>query len=518
MAGKIPVELVDEVGLYVSERKVYPREQGGFFQTLRKAAVFWLLGMYYGFAWLQWDDRQAVLFDLPARKFYVFGLSFWPQDFFYLALLLIMAGLTLFFFTALAGRLWCGYACPQTVWTEVFIWMERWTEGDRNKRMKLDAAPWSRDKLLRKGSKHVLWLVFALWTGFTFVGYFTPIRDLAMRLVPFEWGGWEVFWVLFYSLATWGNAGVLREQVCKYMCPYARFQSAMFDRNTLIIAYDPMRGEPRGARKKSALASVLQRARGLLPMDVATSAVVHAAQHRSAADLNAGARATTGLVVDAQEGLPPPPVVATPEDLGDCIDCTICVQVCPTGIDIRNGLQYECIACGACVDACDSVMDKMGYPRGLIRNTTQNALDGKPSRILRPRIIVYGTLLLLLLVGFGVGIATRTPMLLDVIRDRNALYRVAADGSIENGYLLRIVNKEDRPHVFTVRIEGAPSIVLVEAGATHAAAAEEVLTVPVTLRAPAGSVTGRADLRFVVDSDAEGVQAVEETRFFGPSP
>ena len=518
MAGKIPVELVDEVGLYVSERKVYPREQGGFFQTLRKAAVFWLLGMYYGFAWLQWDDRQAVLWDLPARKFYIFGLSFWPQDFFYLALLLIMAGLTLFFFTALAGRLWCGYACPQTVWTEVFIWMERWTEGDRNKRMKLDAAPWSREKLLRKGSKHVLWLVFALWTGFTFVGYFTPIRDLAARLMPFEWGGWETFWVLFYSLATWGNAGVLREQVCKYMCPYARFQSAMFDRNTLIIAYDPMRGEPRGARKKNALASVLQRARGLLPMDIATSAVVHAAQHRSAADLKAGARATTGLVVDAQEGLPPPPEVNSPEDLGDCIDCTICVQVCPTGIDIRNGLQYECIACGACVDACDSVMDKMGYPRGLIRNTTQNALDGKPSRILRPRILVYGTLLLLLLVGFGVGIATRAPLLVDVIRDRNALYRVAADGSIENAYLLRIVNKEDRPHVFTVRIDGAPDIVLVEAGATHAAAAGEVLTVPVTLRAPAGRVRGRADLRFVVDSDAEGVQAVEEARFFGPIP
>ncbi|HQZ32715.1 MAG TPA: 4Fe-4S binding protein, partial [Arenimonas sp.] len=238
MAGKIPVELVEEVGLYVSERKVYPREQDGRFQRLRKAAVFWLLGMYYAFAWLQWDDRQAVLFDLPARKFYVFGLSFWPQDFFYLALLLIMAGLSLFFFTALAGRLWCGYACPQTVWTEVFIWMERWTEGDRNKRMKLDAGPWNADKVKRKLAKHFLWLVFALWTGFTFVGYFTPIRDLAARLVPFEWGGWEVFWVLFYSLATWGNAGVLREQVCKYMCPYARFQSAMFDRNTLIIAYD----------------------------------------------------------------------------------------------------------------------------------------------------------------------------------------------------------------------------------------------------------------------------------------
>ena len=516
MAGKIPVELVEEVGLYVSERKIYPREQDGRFQRLRKAAVIWLLGMYYAFAWLQWDDRQAVLFDLPARKFYVFGLSFWPQDFFYLALLLIIAGMTLFFFTALAGRIWCGYACPQTVWTEVFIWMERWTEGDRNKRMKLDAGPWNRERIQRKAAKHALWLVFALWTGFTFVGYFTPIRDLAARLSPFEWSGWEVFWVLFYSLATWGNAGVLREQVCKYMCPYARFQSAMFDRNTLIIAYDPMRGEPRGARRKNQLASVLERARGLLGMDVATSAVVHAAQHRSAADLKMGARATTGLVVDAQSGLPPPPVVVSPEDLGDCIDCTICVQVCPTGIDIRNGLQYECIACGACVDACDSVMDRMGYPRGLIRNTTQNALEGKPSKILRPRIWVYGIALLCLVLGSALGIATRTPLLVDAMRDRNALYRVAQDGSIENAYMLRIVNKDMNPHVFSIRIEGAPGISLVESGATHPAAAEEVLTVPLTLVAPAGLAKGRMDVRFVVSTEDGKIEVKEETRFFGP--
>ena len=518
MAVAIPVQLVDEVALYVSERKIYPREQDGRFQRLRKAAVIWLLGMYYGFAWLQWDDRQAVLFDLPARKFYVFGLSFWPQDFFYLALLLIIAGLTLFFFTALAGRIWCGYACPQTAWTEVFIWMERWTEGDRNKQMKLDAGPWNRDKLVRKGSKHVLWLLFALWTGFTFVGYFTPIRDLAARLSPFEWGGWELFWVLFYSLATWGNAGVLREQVCKYMCPYARFQGAMFDRNTLIVAYDPMRGEPRGARKKRQLGSVLERARGLLGMDVAISSVVQAAQQRSGSDLKTGARATTGLVVDAQTHLPPPPVVTVPEDLGDCIDCTICVQVCPTGIDIRNGLQYECIACGECVDACDSVMDKMGYPRGLIRNTTQNTLEGTPSRILRPRVVVYGLLLLILLAGFGYGIATRTPLLVDVMRDRNALYRVAIDGSIENAYMLRIVNKDMQPHVFTISVEGAEGIRLIESNATHPAAAEEVLTVGVTLTAPPAVAMGRMDVSFVVTAEDGNLEVKEETRFFGPQP
>ena len=236
----------DEGSYYVSERKVYPRDVSGRFDRLRKIAVAWLLGMFYGFAWLRWDGHQAVLFDLPARKFHVFGLTFWPQDFPLLALLLIIAGVSLFFFTALAGRLWCGYACPQTVWTETFLWIERWCEGDRNARIKLDAAPWSRDKLLRKGGKHVSWIVFALWTGFTFVGYFVPIRELWSRL-PFGINGWETFWILFYAFATWGNAGFLREQVCKYMCPYARFQSAMFDRNTLIIAYDAMRGEPRMA-------------------------------------------------------------------------------------------------------------------------------------------------------------------------------------------------------------------------------------------------------------------------------
>ena len=312
------------------------------------------------FPWLHWDGRQAVLFDLPARKFHVFGLTFWPQDFLFLALLLIMAALSLFFFTALAGRLWCGYACPQTVWTEVFLMMERWTEGERNQRLKLDAGPWNAEKLRRKGTKHLLWAVFALWTGFTFVGFFTPIQDLAARAWPFAWGGWETFWVLFYGFATWGNAGFLREQVCKYMCPYARFQSAMFDRNTLIIAYDPMRGEPRGARKRG-LPSVLQRARGLLDKLTAYDYVFRASQHPTAAEASANARGT--ITFDAAVAAPLPQFA--PEQLGDCVNCTICVQVCPTGIDIRNGLQYECIACGACIDGCDDVMDKLGYPQGV---------------------------------------------------------------------------------------------------------------------------------------------------------
>ena len=512
MKKSIPVEVIDDGAAYVSERKIYPREVDGPFDRLRTISVWWLLGMYYAFAWLPWGERQAVLFDLPARRFYVFGLSFWPQDFYFLALLLVMAGLLLFFVTALAGRVWCGYACPQTVWTETFLWMERFAEGDRLQRMKLDAGPWTREKILRKLAKHTMWLLFALWTGFTFVGYFTPIRELAGRAWPFAWGGWETFWVLFYALATWGNAGFLREQVCKYMCPYARFQGAMFDRDTLIVAYDPMRGEPRGPRSKGKLASVLERARGLLPLDIATAAVVDAAHRGKRTD----AMVSTALVVDAQTGLPPPPVAAVPEDLGDCIDCTMCVQVCPTGIDIRNGLQYECIACGACVDACDSVMAKMGYPRGLIRNTTQNALEGRPTRILRPRVLVYGTALVLAAVAFVAGIAGREPLLVDVIRDRNALYRVAVDGAIENGYQLRIVNKDARPHEYRIAVRGLHGVAVVDADRTHAAAAEEVLTVPVTLRAPAGTAQGGRDIVFVVESVDGTLRREEDSRFFGP--
>ena len=458
MGRPIPSALADDgSAMYVSERKIHPRDVDGRYQRLRMLAVFVLLGMYYLFPWLEWQGRQAVLFDLAARKFYVFSLSFWPQDFIFLALGLVMAGLSLFFFTTLAGRLWCGYACPQTVWTEVFLWMERWTEGDRSQRLKLDRAPWSAAKLRRKGAKHLLWLVFALWTGFTFVGFFTPIRGLAQDLLPFGWSGWETFWVLFYALATWGNAGVLREQVCKYMCPYARFQSAMFDRDTLIISYDAERGEPRGARRK-------------------------------------------GTHVEGQ---------------GDCIDCTICVQVCPTGIDIRDGLQYECIACGACIDACDEVMDKVGSPRGLVRYATPNGLEGKPARLLRPRVLVYGGLLLLLLAGTVAGIALREPLIVDVIRDRQ-LFREVAGGGVENSYTLRLVNKEGRAHRFAVALEGDPALQLL-APATVLAAPEEVVTVPVTVRAARRAVRGGRDIRFVVRDLDSGLQVREKSRFFGPT-
>lgn len=518
MNRRIPLELAGDDGgsMYVSERKVYPREVSGRLNTLRVAAVFWLLGMFYVFPWLRWDGRQAVLFDLPARKFHVFGLTFWPQDFLFLALLLIIAALALFFFTALAGRLFCGYACPQTVWTEVFLWMERWTEGERNKRMRLDAGPWTREKLLRKGAKHTLWVVFALWTGFTFVGFFTPITELAERLPTLDWGGWETFWVLFYALATWGNAGFLREQVCKYMCPYARFQSAMFDRNTLIIAYDPMRGEPRGPRRRG-LGSVAQRARGLLDQIVAYDYVFRAALHPTAADnrVQAAGTITLGGIGEVAEPLPK---FAT-EALGDCIDCTMCVQVCPTGIDIRNGLQYECIACGACIDACDDVMDKMGFERGLIRYSTQNAIDNKPTRVLRPRVLVYGALLLVLSVAWVAGVNMRSPLIVEVLRDRNALYRAVGGGEVENDYTIKLVNKTDQAGTYRIVIEGgAPGIELRGSGldAVHAGP-QQVISVPVIVVAP-DSLKGRHSLTFRVETAAGDASETVDSSFFGPMP
>jgi cytochrome c oxidase accessory protein FixG len=378
--------------LYRKEPKVYPHKVSGRFARLRDLAMYVLLGLFYFMPWINIGGHQSVLFDLPARKFYILGLTFWPQDFIYLALLLVCAGLTLFFVTAVAGRLWCGYACPQTVWTEAFLVMERWTEGNRQQRMKLDKAPWTAEKMLRKGSKHFLWISFALWTGFTFVGFFTPIRELAVAISSWTLGPWEAFWGFFYGFATYGNAGFLREQVCKYMCPYARFQGAMFDKETLVISYDEKRGEPRGGRKKGSDSKAL--------------------------------------------------------GLGDCIGCTLCVQVCPTGIDIREGLQIECIACAACVDICDQVMDKMEYPRGLIRYTTENALQGKPSRVLRPRVFIYAILLLTLISGTLWTMTHRTPLRADLIRDRNALYRELPDGLIENVYTLKITNMDDVSHEY----------------------------------------------------------------------
>ena len=447
---------------YQAHQKIYPREVQGRFASARTFAVWVLLGVYYLLPWIELHGRQAVLFDLRARKFYVFALVMWPQDFIFLTWLLVLAALSLFFFTALAGRLWCAYACPQTVWTEVFLWIERLTEGTRQARIKLDAAPWSPAKFARKASKQLLWIGLALWTGFTFVGFFSSIRPLAASLLGGTLGPWESFWLVFYGFATYGNAGYLREQVCKYMCPYARFQSAMFDQDTLVITYDSERGEPRGARRR---------------------------------------------------GTPP-----RSSGLGDCVDCTWCVQVCPTGIDIRQGLQYECISCAACIDACDAIMDRVGYPRGLIRYTTQHALEHRTTHVLRPRVLVYGTILGLLAGGFLLALALRPTVALDVIRDRNSLYRMLDDGRVENVYTVKILNKSELNRRFALVVSGAGNLTLDPTEPDVAVGSGEVMPVVVRVRRDAYQPAGSATIHFRVTArDDARVTASHDARLLAPA-
>ena len=452
--------------IYARHQKVYPREVHGIFASLRTLGVAVLLGLYYGVAWLNWDGHQAVLLDLPARKFYIFGLTFWPQDFFYFAWLLVIAALMLFYVTSLAGRLWCGYACPQTVWTEIFLWMERKIEGSRNQQMKRDAGKMTPAKFRVKATKHFVWIAFSLFTGFTFVGYFTPIRELTTEMLKFNLGPWETFWVFFYGFATYGNAGWMREQVCIYMCPYARFQSAMFDRDTLVIAYDEQRGEPRGSRKRG---------------------------------------------TDAREA-----------GLGDCIDCTLCVQVCPTGIDIRKGLQYQCIGCAACVDVCDQVMDKMGYPKGLVRYTTEHTMQGKASHIMRPRTIMYTMILLAFMAGLVYAISQRLPLELDVIRDRNSLYRETNTGLVENVYTLKVINMDDQAHQYVLEVSGEAGglkdMQLVKDNELVEVPSGEVLNLPVSVRIDPVQLQRAANqIEFIIYArDNHELRRVEKARFLGP--
>jgi cytochrome c oxidase accessory protein FixG len=451
---------MDVVELYEIRKAIHPRAVRGWFAAWRWALVWATQLVFYGAAWLPWNGRQAVLFDIAHRKFYIFGLVFWPQDVIYLAVLLIISALSLFLFTAVAGRLWCGYACPQTVYTEIFMWIEQKVEGDRNARIKLDAAPAGPRKLALKAAKHGAWIALSLWTGFTFVGYFTPIRELGAEVLALQTGPWETFWILFYGFATYGNAGWMREQVCTYMCPYARFQSAMFDRDTMIITYDQARGEPRG--------------KGAAP--------------------------------------------AGPK--GDCVDCSICVQVCPTGIDIRDGLQYQCIGCAACIDGCDQVMEKVGRPKGLIRYSTTNAIAQKLTRAqmfrraFRPRVLVYTAILGAVVAAAGVGLWLRVPLKVDVIRDRAAIAREVEGGLVENVYRLQVMNTTERARTYEVGVAGLPTLTLATDARVHVGATDSRM-VPFRVRADRAQVEkGTHDIRFSVRAvDDEGVAVQEKSVF-----
>ncbi|MDB5815968.1 MAG: 4Fe-4S ferredoxin, iron-sulfur binding [Rhodocyclales bacterium] len=467
------------VPLYEAHQKVYPRSVKGRFATLRWCFVWLTQIVFYGLPWMSWNARPAVLFDLAARKFYIFGLVMWPQDFIYLTGLLVISALSLFLFTAVAGRVWCGYACPQTVYTEIFLWIERHIEGDRHARMRLDAAPWSAAKVARKIGKQMAWIGVALWTGFTFVGYFTPIRVLSNEILALSLGGWEIFWVLFYGFATYGNAGFMREQVCKHMCPYARFQGAMFDKDTLTITYDAERGEPRGSksRKERQAASILG----------------------------------PGL-----------------DGVGDCVDCSLCVQVCPTGIDIRDGLQVECIGCAACIDICDTVMDKVygeNEARGLIRYSTAHAIAAHSTRrelwqrMLRPRVLLYAAVLTTLVVALLLSLLwLRKPFRVDVIRDRGALSRIVERGYVENTYRLQIMNASEQPQSFRLEVSGLPGLRVASEDLIEVSAADS-RAVAVRLQMPPDSARpGSNPIKFHVRESTVpgGTEVVERSVFLVP--
>jgi len=461
-----PAPQVSVIKMYAAREEIYPREAKGRYASLRWICVWLTQLTFYGLPWLRWNDRQAVLFDLGARKFYIFGVVLWPQDFIYLAALLIICAYLLFLATAIAGRVWCGFACPQTVYTEIFMWIERKIEGTRSARMRLDKQPASFSKFGKKFAKHAAWGGVAIWTGFTFVGYFTPIGVLMQETANTTLGGWETFWILFYALATYGNAGWLREQVCKYMCPYARFQSSMFDKDTLIITYDEKRGKPRGALQK---------------------------------DLAGSSKS------------------------GDCIDCTMCVQVCPTGIDIRKGLQYECICCAACVDACNTVMDKVGFDRGLIRYSTENALKNNLSikkirqRALRPRVLIYTAILVTIVAVFFGSLATRSTLKMDVIRDRGSMGREVDDGVIENVYKLQIMNTDEMPHRYRIAVAGIDTIRIVSTSEVSLMSTES-RAVPVRIQVDPGKGTrGSNKISFqLIALDTNQKPVKEKAVFFVP--
>jgi cytochrome c oxidase accessory protein FixG len=447
--------------LYETEKKIYQRRFVGFFRKLKKRSGIPLLLGYLLLPWFQIDGRQAVWFDLPARKFHILWMTFWPQDFMMLAWLLIIAAFTLFSVTVVVGRVWCGFSCPQTVWTMMFSGVERFFEGGRNKRIKLDLAPWSFNKIWRKSGKHFVWLLIAFITGFTFVAYFNPVRELSVDLLTFSAHPAAVFWTFFFTLMTYMNAGYLREQVCKYMCPYARFQSVMFDADTLIVSYDKERGESRGQRKKGS-------------------------------DYKA-------------------------DGLGDCVDCSLCVQVCPVGIDIRDGLQSECISCGLCIDACNAIMEKVEYPKGLISFTTENKLAKGKTHIFRPRLLGYGLALIVMVSVFAYTLLTRVPLELDIIRDRSLLYRETSRGLIENIYTLRINNMDNQAHQYLISVEAEQDFRFIGDKLVDVASGE-VFTHLVRLELDPGLLKrGNTDITFVLQAEDDAtIRDTEESRFIGP--
>lgn len=446
-----------------SQQSIYVREQKGVYQSYRRLLSWLLMITFISIPFLQYQNQQAVLFDVGKQQFRIFSLTFWPQDFVLLAGILMLAAFALFFVTTWLGRVWCGYICPQTIWTLAYVWIEHRVEGKRNQRKALDKSSWNLDKLKKKILKHSIWLLMSFLTATTFISYFIPVQSLYANLLSFNWTGLITFWVLFFTLCTYGNAGWLREKVCIDMCPYARFQSAMFDRNTLLVAYDVQRGESRGARKLKDNAQQLKQDQGL----------------------------------------------------GDCVDCNLCVEVCPTGIDIRNGMQYECINCALCIDACDETMTRFNYEKGLISYTSEQALTGEKQKGLNFKLIAYASFCLMCTIAMTLWINARIPLEATILRDRNALYSVDYQGIIENTYTLKILNKSQQSLHFSIKVPGLeastiklPQKLLIQSGAMQ--------TIPLTLTVNRNSLQNKMTyISFIIQAiEQPDILLKRETIFF----
>ncbi|KJY70313.1 cytochrome c oxidase accessory protein CcoG [Vibrio nigripulchritudo] len=436
--------------------RIYVRESKGTYQKLRRYGGWFLLLIFGLTPWIPYGDRQAILLDLGNQQFNFFGTTLYPQDLTLLALLFMIAAFGLFFLTTFLGRVWCGYLCPQTVWTFMYIWFEEKLEGSANKRRKQDSGNLSSNLVFRKTLKHIAWWAIALITGFTFVGYFVPVKDLVIDFFTLNASFWPVFWVVFFAACTYGNAGWMRSIMCIHMCPYSRFQSAMFDKDTYIVGYDTKRGETRGGRSRKADPKSL--------------------------------------------------------GLGDCIDCDLCVQVCPTGIDIRDGLQYECINCGACIDACDKTMDRMGYEKGLISYTTEHRLLGHKTHIMRPKLLGYGVVMILMTGLFLFQIASVEPAGMSVLRDRNQLFRMNSEGLVENTYTLKIINKTQERQEYTLSVEGLSDVRWYGAQTVHVNPGE-VLNLPLSLGADPDKLRSPiSKIQFIL-SDSDQFTVEVESRF-----
>lgn len=452
-----------EPALYKKQERIYPKEAHGTYRSLKWLAMVITLAIYYLVPFIRWDrgpnaPDQAVLIDLTHGRAYWFWFEIWPQEIYILTGILVCAAIGLFFITSLFGRVWCGYLCFQTVWTDLFIKVEQLIQGDRNQRKRLREGKWTWEKIYKLVITHFLWLVIAWCTAGSFVLYFNDAPTLVRSFLALDVSNTVLIFIGGLTFSTYLMAGFAREQVCTYMCPYARFQSAMFDKDTLIIGYDKARGEPRGKHKKG----------------------------------------------DSWE------------NHGHCIDCTACVQVCPMGIDIRDGLQMECIACGLCVDACNDIMDKIDLPRGLIRYDTENRMEqqaatGAPAKfhIIRPRSIFYACVLVVVSTLILYALLNRSLLDISVLHDRNPLFVTLSDGHIRNGYEIKILNKTHEHSHYKLSIAGLENsrIDIKGAGEITAdnlyVAADSVGHYHVFVEAPASDVA-QQDIKFMLEDKKSG--------------